>query len=278
MTPAIIVLSVVVGAIARGIPRSGSVQTPPTFFRCRFTSLRRKHHCRQCGNLACSRCAPDEKPARDSGERSGRRCNDCVTCTSAVSWKGKTLELNLASRSLTSIPRFAWQLLSLQSCVLSMNRLRSLPMDAVVWSCLKRLDLQCNVLAKLPAELFADMPCLEHLDLSNNQVSRTARYPARLYAAPQSMQRSTLTLGFDAIRMRHLTNARAETLCPVQLDELPPSLGALLRLEHLDAADNCLTALPVSRRQLRHICAGTGLTPATSAPRLGSPRPHLRRD
>jgi Leucine-rich repeat (LRR) protein len=112
-----------------------------------------------------------------------------------VSWKGKTLELNLASRSLASIPRFAWQLLSLQSCVLSMNRLRSLPMDAVVWSCLKRLELQCNVLAKLPAELFADMPCLEHLDLSNNQVSRTARYPARLHAAPQSMQRSTLTPG-----------------------------------------------------------------------------------
>jgi hypothetical protein len=27
-----------------------------------------------------------------------------------------------------------------------------------------------------------------------------------------------------------------------------------------------------------HICAGTGLTPATSAPGLGSPRPHLRRD
>ena len=25
-----------------------------------------------------------------------------------------------------------------------------------------------------------------------------------------------------------------------------------------------------------HICAGTGLTPATSAPGLGSPRPHLR--
>ena len=27
-----------------------------------------------------------------------------------------------------------------------------------------------------------------------------------------------------------------------------------------------------------HICAGTGLTPPTSAPGLGSPRPHLRRD
>jgi hypothetical protein len=30
--------------------------------------------------------------------------------------------------------------------------------------------------------------------------------------------------------------------------------------------------------QLCHICTGTGLTPATSAPRLGSPRPHLHRD
>ncbi len=28
----------------------------------------------------------------------------------------------------------------------------------------------------------------------------------------------------------------------------------------------------------RHICAETGLTPATSAPGLGSPPPHLRRD
>jgi hypothetical protein len=27
-----------------------------------------------------------------------------------------------------------------------------------------------------------------------------------------------------------------------------------------------------------HICAGTGLTPPTSVPGLGSPRPHLRRD
>ena len=35
-----------------------------------------------------------------------------------------------------------------------------------------------------------------------------------------------------------------------------------------------------SRREAHpsHICAGTGLTPATSAPGLGSPLPHLRRD
>jgi hypothetical protein len=31
-------------------------------------------------------------------------------------------------------------------------------------------------------------------------------------------------------------------------------------------------------RDFRHTCAGTGLTPATSAPGLGSPLPHLRRD
>ena len=32
------------------------------------------------------------------------------------------------------------------------------------------------------------------------------------------------------------------------------------------------------RLPCRRICAGTGLTPATSAPGLGSPLPHLRRD
>jgi hypothetical protein len=32
------------------------------------------------------------------------------------------------------------------------------------------------------------------------------------------------------------------------------------------------------RRALGHICAGTGLTPATSAPGPGPPFPHLQRD
>jgi hypothetical protein len=32
------------------------------------------------------------------------------------------------------------------------------------------------------------------------------------------------------------------------------------------------------RRAVSHICAGTGLTPPTSAPGLGSPLPHLRQD
>jgi hypothetical protein len=45
-----------------------------------------------------------------------------------------------------------------------------------------------------------------------------------------------------------------------------PGLGSPLPHLHRDWARPC------------HICAGTGLAPATSAPGLGSPLPHLRRD
>jgi Leucine-rich repeat (LRR) protein len=219
------------------------------FLGRRFTSMRRKHHCRQCGSLACSRCAPDEKPTHS--ERPGRRCTDCVTCTSSCSWKGKSLELSLASRNLASIPRFAWQLLSLHSCILSMNRLRALPMDAGVWSCLKRLELQSNLLAKVhPActmqtrgafyRRVGSCPpsCSRAWSVSSTWTFRTTRHPL--------LARILRHESRHAARGSKRGTASRRPAVGVQLEELPPSLGALQRLELLDAADNCLTALPAS--------------------------------
>jgi hypothetical protein len=50
-------------------------------------------------------------------------------------------------------------------------------------------------------------------------------------------------------------------------------------LYNTGGATQALAALHMwTVRDRRHICAGTGLTPATSAPGLGSPLPHLHRD
>ena len=44
------------------------------------------------------------------------------------------------------------------------------------------------------------------------------------------------------------------------------------------SADQDRRGCPAAGKQASHICTGTGLTPATCAPELGSPLPHLDRD
>jgi hypothetical protein len=72
---------------------------------------------------------------------------------------------------------------------------------------------------------------------------------------------------------------RALAVAPsVAVEEAAPNscahLAAFVRAPHIGEARGAFWE--VSLRY--HICAGTGLTPGTSAPRLGSPLPHLRWD
>ncbi|XP_064182533.1 lateral signaling target protein 2 homolog isoform X2 [Anguilla rostrata] len=76
----------------RGVPRVGNVAGPPVWvpdsacdhcMACHapFTLLRRRHHCRSCGKIFCSRCSPNEAPLPRLGQRTPVRvCNHCFSC------------------------------------------------------------------------------------------------------------------------------------------------------------------------------------------------------
>ncbi|KAG7464857.1 hypothetical protein MATL_G00170120 [Megalops atlanticus] len=73
----------------RGVPRTGNAGGPPvwvpdsacdhcTACQAPFTLLRRRHHCRSCGKIFCSRCSPKEAPLPRFGQQTPVRvCNHC---------------------------------------------------------------------------------------------------------------------------------------------------------------------------------------------------------
>ncbi len=57
--------------------------------RERFTLVNRRHHCRRCGKLVCSNCAPKEntRPIMEWGMKEPvRHCKECYR-SPAVKWK-----------------------------------------------------------------------------------------------------------------------------------------------------------------------------------------------
>ena len=81
---------------------------------------------------------------------------------------------------------------------------------------------------------------------------------------------------------RHATRAgtAAGTLCGGRLDRVPPARAGAAADGAGDsrARDDRLGRPARACTHPCHICTGTGLTPATSAPGLGSPMPRLHRD
>ena len=63
----------------------------------------------------------------------------------------------------------------------------------------------------------------------------------------------------------------------VQTRRCSPRTTSADRRGRMRLSSTCRTPAP-SARHPSHICTGTGLTPPTAAPGLGSPLPHLRRD
>jgi len=49
----------------------------PTCVRCglKFTAIRRRHHCRQCGNAVCQSCSAQKMKSEDG--KLVRVCDDC---------------------------------------------------------------------------------------------------------------------------------------------------------------------------------------------------------
>ena len=66
--------------------------------------------------------------------------------------------------------------------------------------------------------------------------------------------------------------------CPSCHAEVSPSLRSAPLCAHQCVPPAARPSRSIKRAHPCHICAETGLTPATSAPGLGSPLPHLRRD
>ena len=61
-------------------------------------------------------------------------------------------------------------------------------------------------------------------------------------------------------------------------NEIDADCGGTLDMEEIANAFRRACPSHIFHRDPAHCCTGTGLTPATSAPGLGSPLPHLHRD
>ncbi|CAH3018374.1 unnamed protein product [Porites evermanni] len=60
----------------------------------KFTQIRRKHHCRQCGRVLCSKCCNEKVPLPQLGfEEPERICNNCLEVTSLVT-KSRSLQMS----------------------------------------------------------------------------------------------------------------------------------------------------------------------------------------
>jgi hypothetical protein len=111
------------------------------------------------------------------------------------------------------------------------------------------------------------LPHLTHSHLANPEGPRCAVPSSR-----QSPAHSTQTLNVFTLahRLPHLHWARSATSAP----------GFGLARCHICTKTGRTPSHTCAGTAAHpcHICTGTALTPATSAPRLGSPLPHLHRD
>jgi hypothetical protein len=112
--------------------------------------------------------------------------------------------------------------------------------------------------------------------------ARPLRTP-RLAAPPRPTVRTRQSF-LPPARGRPPPSAVAGTECRTAAIPAPGAPSAARRARHSSAVDYRGTRMGVlahpaeCRLTPAHICAGTGLTPPTSALELGSPLPHLRRD
>lgn len=72
----------------------------------KFTQIRRKHHCRQCGKVLCSKCCNEKVPLPQLGfDEPERICDYCLEVTSLVT-KSRSLQMTFkleAAKALTEL-------------------------------------------------------------------------------------------------------------------------------------------------------------------------------
>ncbi len=159
-----------------------------------------------------------------------------------------TLELNLSSRKLTSLPLSLGQLTQLQSLNLSDNGLTALPDWLGQLTHLRLLNLSDNGLTSLPKRL-GQLTQLRSLVISDNELTELPEWLAQvaqlesLYVAGNKLTSLPEWLG-------QLTQLKTLDIAGNKLTALPEWLGQLTQLELLDIAGNKLTALPESLGEL----------------------------
>lgn len=129
-----------------------------------------------------------------------------------------------ASNKLETLPAAIGELSGLQKLVLTGNQIRSLPSSLTKLGKLRILALDSNKLDPKLCNVFSDAlaTSLEDLDLSGNA----------LRELPPSI-----------CNLRALTRL---VLARNELRALPEPMDGLVKLQHIDAADNLLTSVPVS--------------------------------
>ncbi len=121
---------------------------------------------------------------------------------------------------------------------------------------------------RVGAERNAGRPCVQHTMLGCNAVACNVRLQRCNRALASPRMRATVQ------QLPHATDAAGR----------PAACDALRAAAFDGRADGCRNQSrnvlhpPITRAHPAHVCAATGLTPPTSAPGLGSPRPHLRQD
>ena len=165
--------------------------------------------------------------------------------------ESQEIELYLSFKELTALPDSLFELIQLESLVLSGNELEYLDERIGQLENLKMLDLSGNKLRELPSTL-TELAQLNHLDLASNQLNQL----------PDSMgQLRNLTL-LDCfgnnLEFLPASIGECKNLVELKLGEndlrfLPDSLGDLLHLNALDVSFNELSKLPHSLIKLHRL-------------------------
>lgn len=129
--------------------------------------------------------------------------------------------LTLSNMGITVFPRCLFKLTNVDELDLSCNMIQKLPADIGQFSSLRWLDLHSNKLEVLP-ESIGSLMGLTHLNLCNNRLT-SAGLPS--------------TLGY-------LTSLRNLNLGLNRLDALPTSVAALENLQEIGLFDNRFITLP----------------------------------
>ncbi|AQK76374.1 Plant intracellular Ras-group-related LRR protein 9 [Zea mays] len=186
-----------------------------------------------------SRLSSDE----EAGSRSTPTKDDQIAAARRLSLSSK--ELDLSGLGVTSVPAAAWETSDVVKLDLSKNSIEDLPNELSLCSSLQSLVLSNNKIKRWPHTVVSSLPCLSSLKLDNNplvEISSTDLVPlSKLEVLDLSGNASALP---EPSAVSALPQLQELYLRRMKLHEFPNGLLGLKLLRILDLSQNHLTTVP----------------------------------
>lgn len=150
--------------------------------------------------------------------------------------------LNISDTNLEIVPKDIGNLNNLSNLVLHSNKICSIPDTIGQLSKLKFLDLSRNNLENVPEQI-SDLQQLSTLNLGSNSLSKipTLKKNTKLGILDLSHNAFHVFPDICHIELNHLFEIKLNSN---NLKEIPPAIGQLSALKHLDLSENMLTSIP----------------------------------